>query len=83
MTRYFKNPLKKKTKTEAVEPRALEAIQTQYGQLCAQLGQSQYKRYVLDREIEQLNVEILRVNNEGAARQELDAKAKADETKEA
>ena len=49
------------------------AIQSEYNELTAKLGQVQYQVYVYTKEQERLNAALIRVNNEATARQQLDA----------
>ena len=63
----------------ALPPRAIEDIQKEYAQLCAKVGQTAYQIFVLQRDLDEANEQLLTLNQEGAARQKLDAEAKAKE----
>lgn len=69
----------KKTKTFSV-PRAMAEIQAAYNQLCASAGQLQYQMRIYTRELEQINTKLEAINNEAAARNQLDAQTTAKET---
>ncbi len=75
----MKNPFKK-NKQAAPAPRELKDIQLAYQQLCLRAGQTQYQISVLSDDLKELNRQIVAVNNEGAARKQLDAEAKANAT---
>lgn len=63
-------------------PRDLEAIKTEYSQLVSRAGQLQYQSYVQELELAAINEQLVRVNNEAKARQDLDkAAAPLDEEK--
>ncbi len=66
-------------------PRSLAEIQAEYGQVVSQAGQVQYQLFVFEREQQQLNAKLLELNQEGAARNQLDKDqaAKSEEKKEA
>jgi hypothetical protein len=76
--KYIKNKGKKEAKV-TLQPRSFEEIQAAYGQLCAQAGAAQYQVYVHSEELKRLNESLVSVNQEAAARQRLDAEAKAKE----
>lgn len=78
MSKFFRS-LNKAKKAVEVPPREMKEIQTEYGQLVNQAGQTQYQSYVLDQELKRLNNELVRVNQEAAARQELDRKVTLEE----
>lgn len=79
MSKFFKKFGKKASlKTQATEPRSTEEIQKAYGEELARAGQNQYLVHVYGRELEQANQRLLSLNQEAAARQELEAKAKAE-----
>lgn len=65
-----------KAKTPKV-PRTMEEIQKAYQQLCANAGQCQYQIFALNEELTRINEGLKAVNNEGAARQQLDREAAA------
>lgn len=82
MTKYFKS-LQKSKKVAAPVPRTMEEIQKDYSELIGKVGQAQYQVFAYQREVDSLNNQLLNVNLEAKARNELDAKAKADAPKEA
>jgi hypothetical protein len=57
------------------QPRALDEIQKEYGELVGRAGQIQYQLFVLDKDLKTINDRILVINHEAAARKELDKKA--------
>lgn len=63
--------MSKATKKLSV-PREMPEIQTEYSQLCAAAGQTQYKITVDTQELTKLNDRLFKINNEAAARMELD-----------
>ena len=69
---WFKG-LKKKVS----DPRKMDEIQKEYGQLCNQAGQLEYQIYVLTQDLEKINESLVKVNHEAAARQKLDKEAPA------
>lgn len=63
-------------------PRAMDEIQKVYSELCARAGALQYKITIDNKSLDELNEALVNVNNEAAARQQLDAKTvKESETK--
>lgn len=58
-------------------PRALDEIQKEYQQLCLQTGQLQYQKAIYEKEITSANIRLEAVNNEAAARKQLDAQETA------
>lgn len=68
-----KKSTKKSTKLSV--PRTMAEIQGAYQQLCSNAGQVQYQMNILSQELDALNVQLRAVNNEAAARQQLDAQA--------
>ena len=72
MTKYFKNLRTAKKTAAPVPPRVMEEIQAEYSQLVGKAGQNQYQAYVLEQERNNLNSALIRVNQEAAARQQLD-----------
>ncbi len=56
------------------EPRALDDIKKELGEVWFKLGQARYELYVKEQEISNLNHQALSLNNEGAERLELDKK---------
>lgn len=53
-------------------PRDLKEIQAAYNDLSARAGQIQYQRFVLDKDLEYVNNQLVSVNQEAHARKELD-----------
>lgn len=53
-------------------PREMPEIQQAYQQLCANAGQVQYQIKIHAKELERINEQLQSVNNEAAARQQLD-----------
>lgn len=80
MSKFFG---KKKVSLETKTPRTAEEIQKEYGQLAAQAGQTQYVIAVHQDELKALNDKLRALNQENFNRQQLDAKAAADASKEA
>lgn len=60
-------------------PRELNVIQAEYGQLAAKCGQVQYQIFVMEQELKQTNEQMLELNREGAARNELDKNKQVEE----
>jgi hypothetical protein len=77
MTKFFKGKSKKAAQVPQV-PRSMEEIQKEYGELRARSGELQYTIYVYEADLAQMNSRLRGLNNEAAARQQLD---KATETK--
>lgn len=75
MTKFFKN--RKRVAQKAVEPRSIEEVTKEYTELCGKAGQAQYQVMVFTKELERLNERLLSVNQEAAARNELDRQEKA------
>ena len=65
------------------EPRQIEEITKEYGELTQKVGHTQYQVYVLTKEVEQINNRLMSINNEAAARNELNKKAAEATTEEA
>lgn len=61
-------------------PREMSEIQSAYQQLCANAGQVQYTIVIHQKELDKLNERLEAVNNEAAARKQLDAQKAATET---
>lgn len=74
---FFKNKSTKKIRP--TPPRLIDDIKNEYNQLSAQAANAQYLVFVHSKELEQINGRLLQVNQEAAARQELDKKV-AEET---
>jgi hypothetical protein len=63
-------------------PRTMEEINKAYGEAVARAGQAQYLVFVHSKDLEQINEQLISLNQEAAARANLD-KTKAEEaTKE-
>lgn len=71
----------KSTKKLSV-PRALPEIQGEYQQACANLGQVDYQLFIYNREKDKLRTRIEALNNEAAARNQLDKDTKVKEESE-
>lgn len=54
-------------------PRTMQEIEAAYGQLCASAGQLQYSITIQTRTLSDINAKLEAVNNEAAARKQLDA----------
>ncbi len=63
-------------------PRSMAEIQRAYQELCVKAGQLQYQVKVYGDELSKTNTELLAINNEAAARKQLDDQAapKTEET---
>jgi hypothetical protein len=79
MSKFFKS---KKQEIKPPAPRELKVIEQELSQVVAAAGVAQYRMYVLEQELAHHNQVLLRLNQEGAARQQLDAEAKAAVAKE-
>lgn len=72
-----------KTKSKKLSvPREMPEIQSAYQQLCANLGQVEYQLYVHGQEKQRIQEQLKSVNNEAAARQQLDAQKPKEEAKQ-
>jgi len=58
------------------EPRALDEITKDYATAVSRCGELQYLIYAYGAELEQCNARLVKLNEEGAARNKLDAQAK-------
>lgn len=56
-------------------PRQLPEIQKEYDELINQVGQLQYRQYVLQKDVDAINAKLISVNNEGSIRLTLDKAA--------
>lgn len=67
------NPFKRKKEKfpTASQPRPLDEINQEYGQLISKAGQTQYLVTVYSNELKDLNAKLLKVNQEAAARNAL------------
>jgi hypothetical protein len=63
------------------EPRALEVLQSEAQRALTELGQVTYQKFLYTRREQELNEQLLTVNQEGAARKELDEKASTEKLK--
>lgn len=63
---------KQKAAKKLSVPRSMQEIQTAYQQLCANLGQLEYQIAIQKEEAIKLKENLKAVNNEAAARQQLD-----------
>jgi hypothetical protein len=72
-TKFFKN--KQQIKEEVKEPRKMEEIKADYETLRNRSGDVQYQIYALKRDLENINQQLVNINYEAAARNELDKKA--------
>jgi len=79
MTKFFKSK-KKAAEIKPAEPRQEADIRKEYADVSLAAGQVQYQLYVYKSELARLNAKLLELNQEGAARQQLD-KAAADAAK--
>lgn len=59
------------------EPRTIPEIQKVYNEVSAKAGQAQYQLYVFNKELEQLNSNLMSLNQEAAARLALDKEIEA------
>jgi hypothetical protein len=71
----------KQEKKKLSVPRELEEIQKDYGNSCFEAGQCQYLINQKSSELKLINEHIRKLNNEAAARKQLNAQ-KAEEAKE-
>lgn len=62
-------------------PREWSDIQKEYQELCMNAGQLQYQITVYEADLARMNARLLEINNEGAARKQLDAAKSTEETK--
>ena len=61
-------------------PRTMPEIQAAYQQMCANLGQVDYQLSVYNKEKDKIRSQLEAINNEAAARQQLDKEAPKQET---
>lgn len=71
------NKSAKKPAKKLSVPREMAAIESDYRQLAAEAGQKQYQLLIGQEELKGLNDRIRQINNEGAARKQLDQEAAA------
>lgn len=62
----------KKNKEKSQAPRQMDEIQREYTEVCSRLGQAEYQLYVITKDAENLKHQLLRLNQEAAARNQLD-----------
>lgn len=60
-------------------PREMKEIQEEYHRLCINAGQVQYQLTVYQQELNNINERLRSINNEGAARTQLDKASKQPE----
>jgi len=73
MTKFFKSRNKPKAIPQPT-PRSMEEIEKEYNELRARAGDAEYQAFIYNKALAELNNRMLQVNQEGAARKELDAK---------
>lgn len=71
MTKFFKSKAKKVAPPPPV-PRELKIIEGEFQKLSNRAGQVQYQKHICEKELAKLNDALESVNNEAAARQQLD-----------
>jgi hypothetical protein len=77
--KFFNNPQAQKIKPKA--PREMPEIEREYSELLSKAAQAQYLVYVHTRSLEELNLQLLGVNEEAAARGQLNNQAAKSEAK--
>lgn len=79
MNRLFRRKNKAlKAEVPPAKPRPLAVIEAEYNQLRGLVADSQYQVYVHTKVLAEYNEKMLALNQEGAVRKELDAKAKVE-----
>ena len=79
VSKFFKS--KKQRPTEkAPDPRSMDEIKKAHAEVAVRAGSLQYQIEVYKQQLSQLNQELFALNNEGAARQKLDATTKQETT---
>ena len=73
------NKSARKLKSLAI-PRTMDEIQREHAQLAMKAGSIQYQMAILGEELQTLNEQLRKVNNEGHARQQLDENKKTETT---
>jgi hypothetical protein len=63
-------------------PRALEELQQEAQKALVELGQANYQKFLFEKRSQELNELLMQLNQEGAARKELDEKAAAEKIQE-
>lgn len=72
---WFKGLKKAKLPESNPTPRSMDEIQKAYNEAVLRAGQAQYQVYVYSKDLEQANKALLSLNQEGAARQNMDKEA--------
>lgn len=75
MSRFFKSKQKASLPPPPAEPRSADEITREYSEAVAEAGKAEYLKFVQEQELERLNRRLLALNQEFAARRNLDAKA--------
>ncbi len=76
MLQKLKNLTKKEKFPTELPPRSADEINKEYGNLCAQVGNAQYKIYSYTNQVAALNKQIKALDAEAIKRNELDEAAK-------
>lgn len=71
-----------KSKSAPPVPRALEEINQDYRDVCQKAGELKYKMFIDEERLKQLHSILLNLNNEGAARNQLDTQEAAKKASE-
>jgi len=82
VTKFFKTKGKQTKAIPVPQPREMVAIEAEYNDMRGRAADSQYQIYVHTKALEEFNNRMLNLNQEGAARKELDAKTAAEAAKE-
>ena len=80
MTKFFKNRSNKAVQVKEAPPRDLSTIQADYAKMSSQAGTLQYQILVYQKQLEQLNNDLMRLNSEAAKRAELDKATQTEES---
>lgn len=64
------------------EPREIDVITKEYAELTQRAGHTQYQVHVLTKELENINARLININNEAAARNEINKKTAESSTEE-
>lgn len=67
--------LRKAKQAAAALPRESKVLQAICNDLLTRSAKAQYQKFLCELELQQVNQELMTINNEGAARQQLDAEA--------
>lgn len=81
MSKYFKRKKGKEIQQQA--PRSLEDIKKAYNEVSARAANAQYLVYIHNKELEQINEQLMFLNQEAGARQQLDAASAQPESTDA